>query len=253
MLVLVLGSGDMARAVMRSSTLDVLPEEAAGPATESIEVGRVRPAERRGGLEPGAGAAGGRPTTGNPLWAIPLSVLTATRERPVFSASRRPPPKAVVAPPPLVAAAPPPPPPPPQPPSLTLIGAVVGDDEAIAVFLDTSNQGVVRLRRGENHAGWVLDSVAPREVSLKQGDRIETLALQRQGAPGIPGLPVSGSGVSPVPGVGPTPTRPPQVTSTAPYVPGVTVQPPPVPPGSNASFAPFVPRSTPKNGEPDGL
>ena len=29
-------------------------------------------------------------TTGNPLWAIPISKLSATRDRPLFSASRRP-------------------------------------------------------------------------------------------------------------------------------------------------------------------
>ena len=42
----------------------------------------------------------------NPLWTIPLSSLTATRERPLFSPSRRPPQSVVVA------KAPPPPPPP---------------------------------------------------------------------------------------------------------------------------------------------
>src|ERR1700756_873862 len=37
--------------------------------------------------------------SGNPLWGIPLRVLTATRERPLFSPSRRPPaPPAVAAP-----------------------------------------------------------------------------------------------------------------------------------------------------------
>src|ERR1700739_4453914 len=41
--------------------------------------------------------------TGNPLWGIPLRVLTATRERPLFSPSRRPP-----APPAVAAPAPPP-------------------------------------------------------------------------------------------------------------------------------------------------
>ncbi len=34
---------------------------------------------------------GGKSQAGNPLWAIPLSALTETRERPLFSASRRPP------------------------------------------------------------------------------------------------------------------------------------------------------------------
>src|SRR5262249_29523717 len=32
------------------------------------------------------------PPTGNPLWATPVGQLSATRERPLFSPSRRPPP-----------------------------------------------------------------------------------------------------------------------------------------------------------------
>ena len=52
---------------------------------------------------------GARPLpSGNPLWAIPLSVLTATQERPIFSASRRPAQRAVVAPPVDQARVPPP-------------------------------------------------------------------------------------------------------------------------------------------------
>src|SRR5215472_1432828 len=38
--------------------------------------------------------------TANPLWAIPLATLTTTRDRPIFSPSRRPPPPAVAAAPP---------------------------------------------------------------------------------------------------------------------------------------------------------
>src|SRR5436853_7887547 len=46
--------------------------------------------------------------TGNPLWAIPLSSLTATRERPIFLPSRRAPAPAVAGT--AVVVAPPPPP-----------------------------------------------------------------------------------------------------------------------------------------------
>src|SRR5579862_8527183 len=74
----------------------------------------------------------------NPLWAIPLSALAATRNRPLFTPSRRPPAPAVAAAPP-----PPPRPPPPPPPAviehpnLTLVGIVVGENEGVAVFIDT--------------------------------------------------------------------------------------------------------------------
>src|SRR5262249_52823969 len=39
-----------------------------------------------------ADASAEAPPTGNPLWALPLKQLSMTRERPVFSPSRRPPP-----------------------------------------------------------------------------------------------------------------------------------------------------------------
>src|SRR5262245_36583139 len=59
---------------------------------------------------------------GNPLWAVPMRELSATRDRPIFSPSRRPasPPAVVQAPPQL----PPPPPLKPKPdhPRLTILG-----------------------------------------------------------------------------------------------------------------------------------
>ena len=45
-----------------------------------------------------------RALSANPLWAIPLTQLSATRERPIFSPSRRPPPAAVAAEPAIVKA-----------------------------------------------------------------------------------------------------------------------------------------------------
>src|SRR6202040_3268882 len=73
-----------------SATLDILPNEIAGPA-DRVEVGNLKPlaGPKREAVKPAE--------SGNPLWSIPLSVLTATQERPIFSASRRPPQRAVVA------------------------------------------------------------------------------------------------------------------------------------------------------------
>jgi hypothetical protein len=62
----------------------------------------------------------------NPVAALSLDRLSATRERPLFSPSRRPPPP----PPAPIANAPPPPPPPPK---LTLFGVVMDDEDARAV------------------------------------------------------------------------------------------------------------------------
>jgi general secretion pathway protein N len=133
--------------------------------------------------------------TGNPLWAIPLSNLTATRERPLFTPSRRPPaPPAVAGP---VAAAPPPPPPSAEPerPTLALVGAIASESEGFAVFLDLASNSVVRLRVGQDHEGWVLRSVRGREATLEKNQHTTTLALPAPGEqppmplPGMPRLP----------------------------------------------------------------
>jgi general secretion pathway protein N len=201
-----------------STTLDILPNDVAG-VPERVDVGPLRPLANQ------KRQAERSPMRGNPLWSVPLSVLTATQERPIFSASRRPPPRAVAGPRiepvivPVVAK-----PTEPEHPPLMLIGAVVGDSDAIAVFLDRTNQGIVRLRTGETHGGWLLSSVLRREVTLKKDDQTETLVLQRPDgspAPGIPAMP------PPLPAV--------------------------VGGAANGSYAPFIPRSTPKNGESDGL
>ena len=116
----------------------------------------------------------------NPLWAIPLSALTATRNRPLFTPSRRPP-APVVASVPVAAPRPPPPPPPavPQHPNLTLVGTVAGENEGVAVFIDTTTRDTVRLRTGEGHNGWILQSIEGRAATLQKGAQSETLALPK--------------------------------------------------------------------------
>jgi general secretion pathway protein N len=128
--------------------------------------------------------------SGNPLWAIPLSALTATRERPLFTPSRRAPAPAVAGP--VAVAAPPPPPPSAEPerPALQLIGAIVGEHEGIAVFLDQATNNVIRLRTGQDHGGWVLSSVKGREATLTKDRRSETLALPVPGGPAMPAGPI---------------------------------------------------------------
>ena len=141
-----------------------------------------------------ARAAGPEPR-GNPLWAFPLISLNATRERPIFLPSRRPLAPPVVASPPPAAPAPPQPPPtpPPERPRLLLVGAVVGDAEAMAIFLDQNSQDIVRLRTGESHLGWTLSAVKGRETTLQKGKETMQLALPapdetQAGMPGLPGL-----------------------------------------------------------------
>jgi len=111
---------------------------------------------------------------GNPLWADPVSSFTATRERPVFSPSRRPPP--VIA---LAAFSPPTPTSiPPQRPHLALIGAIAGQADGIAIFFDETTRSIVRLKTGESHSGWTLRLVASREVTLQRGPETAILELQ---------------------------------------------------------------------------
>jgi hypothetical protein len=109
--------------------------------------------------------------SGNPLWAVPLSSLSVTRDRPLFSSSRRPPAPPVVVQPVVQArpVLPPPPPRAPEPPRLSLVGTVAGE-QGIAVFVDQTTQTIVRLRTGEGHDGWVLRTVGGREVTM-QNDR----------------------------------------------------------------------------------
>jgi hypothetical protein len=123
-----------------------------------------------------AKAAPKLPVSANPLWAIPLSTLTATRERPLFSPSRRMP-KPVVANAPAIPRPQPPRPVIAQHPDLILVGTVTGETRGIAVFIDTATRGIIRLRTGENHKGWILRSVEVKSVTLRKGNTTETLAL----------------------------------------------------------------------------
>lgn len=145
---------------------------------------------------------------GNPLWAIPVRDLAATRERPIFSPSRRPPP-------PVVAATPYVPPPPavkpvePERPQLELVGTVVNAREGFGIFVDQATNTVVRLRTGESHKGWILRSVQGREVTLETDRETAVLALPAHGAE-QPGTPPAG--IAPLPSVAePMRTPPPKL------------------------------------------
>jgi general secretion pathway protein N len=121
------------------------------------------------------------PPAGNPLWALPLKQLSITRERPVFSPSRRPPPPATptfVAP---VAVRTPPKPVEPERPSIKLLGTILGSAESIGVFFNPTTRDVVRLRVGEDHEGWALRSVKTREATLVKGRERVVLELPPPG------------------------------------------------------------------------
>jgi general secretion pathway protein N len=194
-------------------------------------------------------AQAGREVRGNPLWAIPLASLNATRERPIFLPSRRAPVAAVAAPPPPPEPVRPPPPAEPERPRLALVGAVVGDVEAVAIFLDQATRNIVRLRTGEDYAGWILRSVKGREATLAKGRETVLLALpapgeQAKGAlepdaqpipPAVPAAPVYGVPAPPPMGVPAIPPSvrvppPPPARRTAPRPPRGPAPPPSLPP-----------------------
>jgi len=115
--------------------------------------------------------ANGRP---NPLWAVPIASLTATRERPIFSPSRRSSPSAASPAPQVQQSARGNEP---DRPLLTLVGTVAGTADGIAIFQDENSKDIVRLRTGESHAGWTLTAVRAREVNLLHNRRTAILAI----------------------------------------------------------------------------
>ena len=152
---------------------------AATPSDDSIQLngGRGSISLDRAPAPAAPAAAPSATPMGNPLWAIPLGTLNFTRDRPLFTPSRRPPAPAVVAAPRVVAPKIVVRPPPQQHPNLTLIGTVVGENEGIGVFLDQATHNFVRLKTGEGHAGWVLRSIKAREATLVKDHQSETLSL----------------------------------------------------------------------------
>jgi hypothetical protein len=138
--------------------------------------------------------------SGNPLWALPLTQLSTTRERPIFSPSRRPPPRPTIVAP--VAIQQPVKPPEPERPTVSLLGTIIGTnaDDRIAVFLEAGTLNIVRLRVGEDHQGWVLRLVKAREATLVKNSDPVVLEMPPPGEPPPPGL--AGIGMPAMPPAG---------------------------------------------------
>ena len=124
------------------------------------------------------------PTAGlaSPLAVHSLDRLSATRERPLFSPSRRAP--APPAPPP-----PRPPPPPPEPPNVTLVGIVMDAGEARAIVQSGPKNEVRRVRTGDDIGGWKVAQIETRRLVLKLDSRLATFSMfsgHRNPAPRAP-------------------------------------------------------------------
>jgi hypothetical protein len=157
---------------------------ASAPATEGT-------ATERTGVGDAAGLSGAphapdpspKSRAGNPMWTAPLESLTATRDRPLFSASRRPPAVAlpIVAPPPKQEALAPPPP---EQPLLTLVGTIVSRQASVAMLRGSNGEAISRLRVGQESDGWRVRGIDLRSIVVEKGAQSVRLDLPRpDGAP----------------------------------------------------------------------
>jgi hypothetical protein len=106
--------------------------------------------------------------------------LSVTRDRPIFSPSRRPPPPAVVGPPAVVAISPgvqkrkeP------DRPQLSLLGTIVSGDDGFGIFMDQTTKVPLRLRIGAAYQGWTLRVIQAGWVTLKNGQESVVLAFPK--------------------------------------------------------------------------
>jgi general secretion pathway protein N len=180
----------------RAEAFFAVPPLVVDPSDVGIAPGRVGPS----GANPSGANPGGAKTApdapakdrsaadnvpnGNPLWAIPLKQLSATRDRPIFTPSRRPPPPAVVDAPYIAPVLPPVTRTEPETPPLTLVGMVVSEHEGIGVFVEQNTKNIVRLRMGESYTGWILRHLEGREATLEKGRQTAILAMPSSGSEG---------------------------------------------------------------------
>jgi general secretion pathway protein N len=121
---------------------------------------------------------GSRSRAGNPLWTVPLSALPATRDRPLFSVSRRPPFVAapIAAPPPKQEALAPPAP---ERPLLALIGTIVSPKASVAILQGSNAESISRLRVGQENDGWRVRGIGIRSIVVEKGAQSVQLGLPR--------------------------------------------------------------------------
>ncbi len=106
---------------------------------------------------------------------LSLQSLTQTRERPLFSPSRRPPPPAVSVPervePLLAVASQAPPAPPPTPPDVRLMGLMLLPDTQMAILEHAPTGEVIRLAAGAELDAWTLRIIDARSIAFELDGR----------------------------------------------------------------------------------
>jgi general secretion pathway protein N len=154
---------------------DLRPQvEAGSPATQTKGVADTAGLSRA----PRVPDPGAKSQDGNPWWRVPLSSLSATRDRPLFSASRRPPivnAPGTPAPQKQEALAPPSP----ERPLLTLVGTIVSPKASVAMVQGSSTDVISRLRLGEKNDGWRVQRISLRSIVVQKGAQSVQLDLPR--------------------------------------------------------------------------
>jgi hypothetical protein len=107
----------------------------------------------------------------NPLAAPSLDRLSATREHPLFTPSRRaaPPPPPVASTAPVEAVA--------GPPRIALVGVVIGVEGPRAVINDMALNKIVRVRIGDEIDGWKVREIDERLLVLWRDGRSTSFKL----------------------------------------------------------------------------
>jgi general secretion pathway protein N len=138
--------------------------------------------------QPGAGTHAAEAPV-SPLAAQALDKLSATRQRPLFSPTRRPP-----APPPTL-----PPPPPAPPPDVALLAVIMDGEDARAVI--RSGPKVMRVQIGDDIDGWKVGQIEARLLVLSLDDRTAKFTMftaNRANAPSDAGAAMPSPGVQPL-------------------------------------------------------
>src|ERR1700674_175964 len=113
----------------------------------------------------------------NPIAALPLDKFSATRDRPLFSPSRRPPFAPISH---LALSEPGPPALPTPPPSIVLIGIVTQAHGSFAVVRTGTQAAMndsISIRVGDQIKGWTVTQIEPFRLFLSRDDRLAAFTL----------------------------------------------------------------------------
>ena len=106
-----------------------------------------------------------------------LDALSATREHPLFTPTRRPPPRPAVLPQgpstPAATEAP--------PPSVEVRGVIYGGDRRVAIVKRPQDLQTMAVKVGGQIDGWVVAEIHPRGIVLERGGRSITLPMPEPG------------------------------------------------------------------------